>query len=60
MVRCGNCGRRIPDDPNELDEVAPCRYCDALFCSAACAAEHEERGHPAETVPAADDEDERR
>lgn len=60
MVRCGTCGRRIPDDPNELDEVATCRFCDALFCSAPCVADHEERAHPTEAVPAAEEEEERR
>jgi hypothetical protein len=60
MVKCANCGQRLPEDPNELDEITECRYCKALLCSSQCASDHEERAHAAEAVPMAEDEDERR
>jgi len=60
MVRCGTCGQELPDDPNEADEIVDCRYCEAIFCSAECASDHEDQMHPDEAVPAAEDEDERR
>ncbi len=60
MVRCGTCAKELPEDPNEVDEILSCKYCDAVLCSSQCLADHEEQAHAAEAVPAAEDEDERR
>jgi len=60
MVRCATCQEPLPEDPNELELIVSCRYCHALFCSSQCLTDHEERAHPNEAVPAADEEEERR
>jgi hypothetical protein len=60
MVTCATCQRQLPDDPNEVDQIVSCRHCHALFCSAECEAEHQERVHPLEAAVAGDEEEERR
>ena len=60
MATCGICSRELTEDPNELEDIITCAYCDMLFCSAECAAEHAERAHPGEAVPAAGEEEEER
>jgi hypothetical protein len=59
-MQCATCQQELPDDPNELDEIESCRYCDALFCSTECAADHELQAHPNEAVTAGEDENEER
>jgi hypothetical protein len=43
-----------------MDEILDCTYCEAVFCSSACANDHEGREHAGEAVPVPEDEDERR
>ena len=60
MAMCGTCKRHLPEDLNELDEILTCVYCDAIFCSPECAAEHDASIHAQEAVPPAEEEEERR
>jgi hypothetical protein len=60
MVRCGTCGKQLPDDPNEVDEIVDCKYCEAIFCSSECASDHEDQMHAGEALPVGEDEEERR
>ncbi|HLB23087.1 MAG TPA: hypothetical protein VJP07_03250 [Dehalococcoidia bacterium] len=60
MAACANCGREIPGDPNELEDVEECRYCDEVLCSQECLEEHELSAHPNEGLPPADADEERR
>jgi hypothetical protein len=55
--QCAACGRELPTNPNELENIVDCRYCPAMLCSDTCAAEHIERTHPDEAVPGALDDD---
>lgn len=59
-MRCGICQRELPDDPNELETIESCRYCDELFCSPECATDHEQQAHAPEVVIAAEDAEEER
>jgi hypothetical protein len=59
MAACGNCGREVPADPNELEDVEECRYCEQVLCSQACLEEHELSAHPDEGLPPPEPEDER-
>jgi hypothetical protein len=46
----------LPTNPNELEEIVECRFCDAVLCSSACAADHETLAHPddADVTPGED------
>jgi len=59
LIRCYRCGDPLPEDPNRLDEIVRCRYCEELFCSDACAEEHELATHAGEALPPPDDQDRR-
>lgn len=54
---CPVCGRPLSTDPNERENVFPCRLCTAVLCSEACLADHERAAHPDEVVVAEDDEE---
>lgn len=54
---CGTCGRRLDTNPNERENVVPCRMCTAVFCSDACLLEHQEAAHR-DQIAVVPDEDE--
>ncbi len=60
MMRCGTCDKQLADDPNEVEEIVDCKYCEAIFCSNECASDHENQMHATEALPPPEDEDERR
>jgi len=60
MVSCAVCNRLLGDDPNEVEDVISCRFCEAVVCSEECAASHEEREHAGDAIALRQDEDERR
>jgi hypothetical protein len=60
MAMCGTCRRHLPEDPNELDEIIECQYCDEIFCSEECLADHETKAHAEEALPLAEEDEERR
>lgn len=55
---CGTCGRPLGEDPNTLENIVPCAFCDDLFCSDACLADHQVDRHPEEALPPPEEEEE--
>jgi len=60
MAACGTCKQHLPEDLNELDEILTCEFCDEIFCSPECAADHDAYVHAEETVPPPGEEEEER